>query len=152
MSMYKEKYCSISLPCLKGGGPRQRWRDTYFSYTPTACGGGIQKCRMQNEKCRAFFFHNFEFRIPNFELFTADCSTQWPKTFNLKIIRTQGANLEFVQITVSLHQAKLGPQRYCVAVMCPYRQGFVSLHRRPPVPLPLGKGGREYNIFLYTQT
>jgi len=37
------------------------------------------------------------------------------KTFNLKIIRTQGANLEFVQITVSLHQAKLGPP--------PFRQG-----------------------------
>ena len=37
--------------------------------------------------------------------------------------------------------ASAGPQRYCVAVMCPYRQGFVSLHRRPPVPLPLGKGG-----------
>jgi len=29
--------------------------------------------------------------------------------------KTQGANLEFVQITVSLHQAKLGPP--------PFRQG-----------------------------
>ena len=38
-----------------------------------------------------------------------------PHTFELKIIKTQGANLEFVQITVSLHQAKLGPP--------PFRQG-----------------------------
>ena len=29
MSMYKEKYCSICLPCLKGGGPSFAWwRDT----------------------------------------------------------------------------------------------------------------------------
>jgi len=106
-------------------------RVKYADACEIACGSEIRLRRVkerilfhiEQSRRRREIFHNFRRKLfhilPHGEIFHQ-------KLQGLKSLTQKRENSFFI----SLHQAKLGPQRYCVAVMCPYRQGFVSLHRK----------------------